>query len=186
VPHWADDPAIGNRMINARSETVAEKPAFRASFKRKRCLILADGFYEWQKVEGGAKQPWYYRLKSGDPFAFAGLWAHWEPRDKTPEDKREEPFDSCTILTTAANELVKKVHHRMPVILRPEDHDLWLDREIDDRDRLEAVLGRYDPAEMIAYPVSRRVNSPANDDPSVIEPVGDAKGGKGDEQAELF
>ena len=188
VPHWADDPSIGNRMINARSETVAEKPAFRAAFKRRRCLILADGFYEWQKVDDGGKQPWYYRLESGDPFAFAGLWAHWEPNEEAAEGG-EGPIDSCTILTTSANELVERVHHRMPVILRPEDYDLWLDREVSDRDHLEAVLGPYDPSGMIAYPVSKRVNTPSNDDPEVIEPVGDAEkvGAEGgEEQKELF
>lgn len=188
VPHWADDPAIGNRMINARSESVAEKPAFRTSFKRKRCLVLADGFYEWQKVEGGRKQPWYFRLASGDPFAFAGLWAHW---DKGGPDQDREPIESCTLLTTDANPLVKKVHHRMPVILDPEDNDLWLDPAVDDRERLEAVLDAFDPAKMIAFPVSTRVNSPANDDPSVIEPQGEAERGAaaeggGEEQRSLF
>jgi len=175
VPSWAKDPSIGNRMINARAETAAEKPSFRASFKRKRCLILADGFYEWQKVEGGGKQPWYYRLKSGDPFAFAGLYAHWEPKGETVDPENPQgPIDSCTILTTDANELVSEVHHRMPVILHPEDYDLWLDREVGDRDRLQPLLRPYEPSEMMAYPVSKRVNSPANDDPSVLEPIGDA------------
>jgi len=188
VPHWADDPAIGNRMINARSESVAEKPAFRTSFKRKRCLVLADGFYEWQKVAGGKKQPWYFRLASGDPFAFAGLWAFW---DKGGPDQDREPIESCTLLTTDANPLVRKVHPRMPVILDPEDHDLWLDPAVDDRERLEAVLDAFDPAKMIAFPVSTRVNSPANDDPSVIEPQGEAERGApaeggGDEQRSLF
>ena len=179
VPHWAKEPSIGNKMINARAETAAEKPAFRTSFKRKRCLILADGFFEWQKVEGGAKQPWYYRLKSGDPFAFAGLYAHWEPKEEASgSDETQGPIDSCTILTTDANELVARVHHRMPVILHPEDYDLWLDRTIGDqggdRDRLQPLLRPFEPSEMMAYPVSKRVNSPANDDPSVLEPIGDA------------
>lgn len=180
VPHWADDPSIGNRMINARSETVAEKPAFRTSFKRRRCLVLADGFYEWKKVEGGKKQPWYFRLESGDPFAFAGLWSHW--------DKGEEgPIESCTLLTTDANPLVKKVHPRMPVILDPDEYDPWLDPDLQDRERLEAALDAFDPARMIAYPVSTRVNSPANDDPAVIEPQGEAeRAGPEEEQAELF
>jgi putative SOS response-associated peptidase YedK len=168
VPHWADDPAIGNRMINARAESAAEKPAFRTSFKKKRCLVPADGFYEWQKVEGGKKQPWYFRLGSGEPFAFAGLWASWHKGGG-------DPIESCTLLTTEANDLVRKVHPRMPVILAPEHYDLWLDPAVDDRERLEAVLGTFDPARMIAVPVSTRVNSPANDDPSVIEPQGEAE-----------
>jgi len=186
VPHWADDPSIGNRMINARAETAAEKPAFRTSFKRKRCLILADGFYEWQKLAGGTKQPWYFRLESAEPFAFAGLWARWKPRDADGE----QPIDSCTILTTEANELVGKVHHRMPVILAPDAYDLWLDPDLGDREPLEAVLGPFDPEKMIAYPVSTRVNSPANDDPRVIEPIGDAdraeQAAPGGEQGSLF
>ncbi len=176
VPPWAKDPSIGNKMINARAETAAEKPSFRSSFKRKRCLILADGFFEWQKVEGGAKQPWYFRLKSGVPFAFAGLYAHWEPKEKSADpDTAPPPIDSCTILTTEANELVSGVHHRMPVILHPEDYDLWLDREVGERERLQPLLRPYEPSEMMAYPVSKRVNSPANDDPDVLDPVGEAE-----------
>ncbi len=179
VPHWAKDPSIGNKMINARSESAAEKPAFRSSFKRRRCLVLADGFYEWKKVEGGKKQPWYFRLGSGDPFAFAGLWASWGQGD--------EELETCTILTTDANELVGKVHPRMPVILEPGDYDLWLDPGQGERERLEAILGPLDPAAMIAYPVSTRVNSPANDEPAVIEPAGPAeRAGKNPKQAELF
>jgi putative SOS response-associated peptidase YedK len=172
VPPWADDAAIGNRMINARAESAAEKPAFRASFKRKRCLVLADGFYEWQKVEAGRKQPWYFRLGSGGPFAFAGLWSSWTKGGPGPA---RGPLESCTILTTEANPLVRKVHPRMPVILDPESYDLWLDPEVSDRERLESALGPLDPSRMLAYPVSTRVNSPANDDPSVIEPQGEAE-----------
>lgn len=186
VPAWADDPAIGNRMINARAESAAEKPAFRTSFKRKRCLVLADGFYEWQKVEGGKKQPWYFRLESGEPFAFAGLWSSWNKGGGDPE---KGPIESCTILTTDANPLVGKVHHRMPVILDPAAYELWLDPSVEDRERLESALGPFDPARMIAYPVSTRVNSPANDDPSVIEPQGEAERAgpePEEEQRELF
>lgn len=185
VPHWADDLAIGNRMINARSESAAEKPSFRTSFKKKRCLVLADGFYEWKKVAGGRKQPWYFRLANGDPFAFAGLWAFWDKGGR-------EPVESCTLLTTDANELVRRVHPRMPVILDPGAYDLWLDPGVEERERLEAVLGAFDPARMIAFPVSTRVNSPANDDPSVIEPQGEAVRaagagtGDGEDQATLF
>lgn len=188
VPHWADDPAIGNRMINARAESAAEKPAFRTSFKRKRCLVLADGFYEWQKVPEGPKQPWYYRLKSGEPFAFAGLWARWRPRGGEGGGDGE-PIESCTILTTDANELVRRVHPRMPVILDPTALDLWLDPSVSERERLESALGPFEPSRMVAYPVSRRVNSPANDDPSIVEPLGEAERAAGDSaggQPELF
>lgn len=177
VPHWADDPSIGNRMINARAESVADKPAFRASFKKKRCLVVADGFYEWQKVAGGKKQPWYFRLESGEPFAFAGLWASWNRGENGP-------LETCTLLTTDANGLVKKAHHRMPVILAPEDVDLWLDPKATDREPLEEILRPYDPSKMIAFPVSTRVNSPANEDPSVIQPLGDAERADEDEPAE--
>ena len=186
IPPWADDPAIGNKMINARSESVAEKPAFRSSFKRKRCLVLADGFYEWQKVEGGKKQPWYFRLESGEPFAFAGLWSSW---NKGSGQSDRGPIESCTILTTDANPLVRKVHPRMPVILDPEEYDVWLDPAIEDRERLEAALDPLDVEKMIAYPVSTRVNSPANDEPSVIEPQGEAERAApepAEEQKELF
>jgi putative SOS response-associated peptidase YedK len=115
VPGWADDPSIGNRMINACSETAAEKPSFRSAFRKRRCLVLADGFYEWGKV-GGKKQPYLFRLREGEPFAFAGLWEHWE--------KGGEVIDSCAILTTDPNGLVKPLHDRMPVIPAPADFDL--------------------------------------------------------------
>ena len=191
VPFWADDPSIGNRMINARAETAAEKPAFRAAFKKRRCLVLADGFYEWQKVHGGAKQPWLFRLASGEPFAFAGLWESWRD-DEAPEG--EPPLETVTLLTTDANPVVAPVHHRMPVILGREDHNLWLDPAIADRERLEALLDPYVPEEMVAHPVSRRVNKPQNDDPSVVEPVdlpaeggdGAAERGSDSPQQELF
>jgi putative SOS response-associated peptidase YedK len=186
VPFWADDPSIGNRMINARAETVAEKPAFRDSFKKRRCLVLADGFYEWQKVKGDSgKQPWHFEMADGSPFAFAGLWSSWRPKDE--EDA--EPLETCNLLTTDANAVVKPVHHRMPVILRPEDYELWLDPEVSDRDTLESVLGPYDPEAMTAWPVSREVNKPQNDHAGVIERVewGDGAGdGGGGGQKELF
>ena len=117
IPSWADDPAIGNRLINARAETVAEKPAFRTAFKKRRCLVVADGFYEWKRENG--KTPYYFRLKDSSPFAFAGLWERWE--------KGEEPVESCTLLTCEANGVVAPVHGRMPVILKPEDYARWLD-----------------------------------------------------------
>ena len=162
IPFWAKDPKIGARMINARSETVAEKPAFRAAFRRRRCLVLADGFYEWQKLDSG-KQPHYIRLHEGQPFALAGLWEHW----KGPENRM---IESCTLLTTQPNELVRQMHNRMPVILHPGDYALWLDPEVQDARRLQPLLRPYPEAEMETYPVSRMVNSPKNDDPRCIEP----------------
>ena len=162
IPSWADDPAVGNRMINARSETAAEKPSFRTAFRKRRCLILADGFYEWQKTNGG-KQPYYIRMKNGSPFAFAGLWESW--------DKYGGEIRSCTILTTDANEMVREVHHRMPVILPPETYDLWLDPDMWETEPLLDLLRPYPDDGMEAYPVSRFVNSPSNDDERCVESV---------------
>jgi putative SOS response-associated peptidase YedK len=162
IPAWAADPAIGNRMINARADTVATKPAFRKAFRQRRCLIVADGFYEWKKLNG-RKQPYYIRLQDGGPFAFAGLWEHW--------DRGDRPIDSCTILTTDANELVGSIHDRMPVILDPGDYNLWLDPDIEDAKRLEPLLVPYRSEAMAAYPVSTMVNNPKADDPRCIEPV---------------
>jgi len=163
VPFWAKDPGIGARMINARSETVAEKPAFRHAFRRRRCLVAADGFYEWQKQNGG-KQPYYIRVRSGGPFAIAGLWERWEGADGTS-------IGSCTLLTTTPNDLMRSLHDRMPVILPPADYARWLDPGFQDVERLLPLLRPYPSAEMEAYPVSRRVNNPDNDDPQCIEPL---------------
>jgi putative SOS response-associated peptidase YedK len=163
IPFWAKDPSLGSRLINARSETVAEKPAFRAAFRRRRCLVVADGFYEWQK-QNGTKQPYFIRLRDARPFAFAGLWEHWEGADASV-------IESCTLLTTQPNDLLRPVHNRMPVILQPSDYDLWLDPEIQQADRLQPLLHPYSAEEMNAYPVSRWVNSPSNDDPKCIEPL---------------
>ena len=162
IPSWADDPAVGNKMINARSETAAEKPSFRTAFRKRRCLILADGFYEWQKTNGG-KQPYYIRMEDGSPFAFAGLWESW--------DKYGGEIRSCTILTTDANEMVGEVHHRMPVILPPETYDLWLDPDMRETGLLLDLLRPYPDDGMEAYPVSRFVNSPSNDDERCVESV---------------
>jgi putative SOS response-associated peptidase YedK len=162
VPSWAKDPKIGSRMINARSETAAEKPSFRAAFKRRRCLVPADGFYEWQRQEGG-KQPFYIRMQSGQPFALAGLWEHWEGAGGI--------IESCTLLTTEPNDLVRPLHNRMPVVLAPQDYDLWLDVSIQDRDLLQPLLKPYPSPDMVAYPVSTWVNRPANDGPRCIEPL---------------
>ena len=162
IPSWAKDPAIGNKMINARAETVAEKPSFRSAFKKRRCLILADGFYEWQKTYDG-KQPYHIKMEDDSPFAFAGLWEVW--------DKYGEEIRSGTIITTDANDLMNEIHHRMPVILHPEDYGLWLDPDFDEKEALTALLKPYPSDAMEAYPVSRRVNKPANNEPSVLEPV---------------
>lgn len=162
VPFWADDPSIGNRMINARGETVHEKPSFRTAFQRRRCLVLADSFYEWQKTSSG-KQPVRVLLKSEDPFAMAGLWETWS-------DNGGEPLHTFTIITTEPNELVASIHTRMPVVLPREDEEVWLD---DDAGPVvwKSLLKPYPSDDMSAYRVSTQVNSPANDKPSVIEPI---------------
>jgi putative SOS response-associated peptidase YedK len=162
IPSWADDPGIGSRMINARSETAPEKPSFRRAFRERRCLIPADGFYEWQRTNG-AKQPYYIRMKEERPFALAGLWESW--RDGSGPEIR-----SCTILTTKPNALTAEIHDRMPVILPPGSYDAWLDPEAE-RDELYGLLAPYPEDEMEAYPVSRFVNSPQNNDPRCIEPA---------------
>jgi putative SOS response-associated peptidase YedK len=164
IPSWAKDAKLAASMINARAETVAEKPAFRSAFSRRRCLVLADGYFEWQKV-GKAKQPHYYRLASGQPFAFAGLWETW----RGPAGSEGPPVESCTILTTAANELAANVHDRMPVILDPADYDRWLDTAKVERDELLALLQPYSARDMQVQPVSQRVNSVRNDDPACVE-----------------
>ena len=158
VPSWAKDLSIGAKLINARSETVAEKPSFRSAFKQRRCLILADGFYEWQRRDG-KKQPHYFQLADRQPFAFAGLWEHWQGDS--------EPIESCTILTTQANDLLQPIHDRMPVILASEDYDRWLDLETS-VDHLHALLHPYDAKAMTSHPVSSVVNSPKYDQPDCI------------------
>jgi putative SOS response-associated peptidase YedK len=165
VPYWAEDPSIGNRMINARSESVADKPAYRWSFRKQRCLIATDGFYEWKK-EGKLKQPYHIRRKDRQPFAFAGLWARWKPKDGSGD-----PLDTFTILTTDSNELIRPLHDRMPVILDRENFDLWLDPQVEDRNRLQELLVPYDGSVMETVPVSRTVNSPANDQPDCLAPL---------------
>jgi putative SOS response-associated peptidase YedK len=156
VPSWADDPSIGNRMINARAETLGEKPAFRGAFKHRRCLVLADGFYEWRRDKGG-KTPMFIRRKDGDPFAFAGLWERWTSKETG------EQLQTCTIITTAANELIAPIHVRMPVILRAEDEDRWLAG-----DDPATLLKPYPAEGMEASAVSRKVNTPAVDEPGCI------------------
>ena len=165
VPSWAKDPAIGQKMINARSETVTEKPSFRTALVRRRCLIPADGFYEWLKHEDGSKHPVHFRLLSGEPFAFAGLWEEWR------DPQSESPLRTCTILTTSANETVGRVHDRMPVILPPDAERLWLDAAVRDTDMLRALLTPYPDALMESFAVSRRVNSSASEGADLLAPL---------------
>ncbi len=166
APSWAKDPSIGVRMINARAETVSEKPAFRSALRRRRCLILADGFYEWQRVPGSkAKRPMRIMLKSGEPFAFAGLWETWR-------DPEGNVISSCAIITTNANELLLPIHERMPVILDRESEALWLDPTVQDPALLETILKPYNFETMDAYEVSGLVNSARNNIPEVLSRVG--------------
>lgn len=160
IPAWAKDASIGSKLINARAETVAEKPSFRSAFRHRRCLVVADGFYEWRRQDG-KKQPFYFRMHKEQPFAFAGLWEHWQNPDG-------EAIASCTIITTEANELLQPIHDRMPVILNPKDYDLWLDPAVQKSDHLQQLLQPYSAAAMISYPVSTKVNKPTNDTPELI------------------
>jgi putative SOS response-associated peptidase YedK len=162
IPGWADDPAIGNRLINARAETAAAKPAFRAAFRRRRCLVAADGFYEWQKT-GGRKQPFFIHRRDDRPFGFAGLWESWEGPDHSA-------VESCTLLTTEANPLLRTIHDRMPVILPAEQYDRWLDPS-QRPEQLQPLLAPWPDGDLDAYPVGTVVNSPASDDPRCIEPA---------------
>lgn len=167
IPSWSKDPAIGDRMINARAESLAEKPSFRNAYRRRRCLILADGFFEWKQNPGmKTKQPVYIRLKNEQPFAFAGLWELWNSPDGSE-------IRSCTIITTQPNSLLEPIHNRMPVILPPDAYDVWLSTEDRQPAQLNELLVSYPPSEMIAYPVSRMVNSPEYDSPDIIKPVGE-------------
>ncbi len=161
VPSWASDPAIGNRMINARAETAADKPSFRTAMRRRRCLVVADGFYEWQTV-GKRRQPMFIHLRDERPLAFAGLWESWEGADHSA-------LESCTILTTSANDLIRPIHDRMPVIVAPEDYGRWLDPSVQKAEPILPLLRPYPSEPMDAYPVSTRVNSPAQDDPRCVE-----------------
>lgn len=163
VPSWAKDPRMGARMINARSETVATKPSFRAALQRRRCLIPADGFFEWQRQDG-KKIPMYVRLREHKPFAFAGLWEVWH-------DPQGARLATCTILTTAANALMQPIHDRMPVILAPDAEALWLDRQVTDAQQLLPVLVPYEAAAMEAYAVSPLVNSPRHNSPECLTAV---------------
>lgn len=165
IPSWAKDPKIGNRLINARGETLAEKPSFRAAYKRRRCLVLADGFYEWVKTPGEkAKTPHYIQLESKEPFALAGLWEIWHAPDGSI-------LKTANIITTQPNPMVAKLHNRMPVILPPEAYQPWLDPEEKNADQLDHFLKPYPAEDMLHYAVSRTVNSPSNDSPECILPA---------------
>lgn len=168
VPFWAKDSSIGNRMINARAETVAEKPAFRRAFAGRRCLVLASGFYEWQRI-GERKQPFYITREDGDPFAMAGLWESW--RDRAAPDS--DPLETCTIVTTGPNALMAQIHSRMPVILDRAAIGLWLDTG-QSADSLAGLLVPSRDKSFIAVPVSTRVNNSRNEGADLIEPVGRA------------
>jgi putative SOS response-associated peptidase YedK len=163
IPAWTKDPSKARRPINAKAETVDKLPSFRVAFRQRRCLIPADGFYEW-KQEGGRKQPVYICMKDRAPFAFAGLWEQWEAQDG-------QVIESCTLLTTEPNELLKPIHNRMPVILVPKDYDLWLDPDMREVSRLKPLLHPYPPEQMVYYPVNLRVNNPRHDDPLCTEPL---------------
>lgn len=162
IPSWAKDPKIGSRMINARSETAAEKPSFRAAFKRRRCLIPASGFYEWVKLDGG-KQPMHIQLTDQPVMALAGLWEYWASPDGSE-------IESCTILTTRPNAFMETIHNRMPVIVAEADFDLWLDPQAP-LAALPALFEPFSAERMTAYPVSTHVNSPRNDDAACIAPL---------------
>ncbi|GAB4318986.1 MAG: SOS response-associated peptidase [Bacteroidales bacterium] len=162
IPSWAKDPSIGNRLINARSETVNEKPAFRKAFRSKRCLVLSDGFYEWQKINAGQKVPWFITLNDEPLFAMAGLWDEWT-------DAEGKAIRSFTILTTSPNRFMKQIHHRMPVILPREAEKRWLEGAT--ADELQTLLKPCPEERMNGWPVSTLVNSPANDFPEIRDPV---------------
>jgi putative SOS response-associated peptidase YedK len=163
VPFWAKDVTIGNRLINARAETLAEKPAFKHALMRRRCLIPADGFYEWKK-EASGRQPVHIRKREAELFAFAGLWEEWRQGDGPP-------LRTCTIITVPPNPLVSTIHDRMPAMLRPEDEEVWLDTSINDKLEALRLLQPYPDEEMEAFPVSKRVNAPGVDDATNLEPM---------------
>lgn len=165
VPFFAKDPDSGHKPINARSEKAASSPMFRAAMRRRRCLVPADGFYEWKKV-GSKKQPYYIRLQNDGVFAFAGIWERWGDNDE---------LQTCAILTTDANELMRPIHDRMPVLLPPDAYDLWLDPEVEDPSRIQGLLEPYPDDQLEAYAVSTDVNRPTHDAPNCLEPVEDQR-----------
>jgi len=163
IPSWAKDSAIGHKMINARAETLSSKPAFKSAYKKQRCLIVADGFYEWKKTEKG-KVPYYIHLKSGKPFGFAGIYNRWTPN-------KGECIDTCSIITTCANELIESVHDRMPVIVPKDSMDRWLDADVTDESILSSMLKSYPSEEMEMHEISTKVNAPKHNSPELLEPV---------------
>ncbi len=163
IPFWAKDPSIGNRMINARAETVAEKPSYRAAYKHRRCIVLADGFYEWQR-DGSVKTPWFISQKSGEPMAIAALWENWHDKSS------DEHVQSTTLITTAANEFMSSLHHRMPMVLDPEAVEDWLGG---DNEMIEHATNLGPP--LRAWPVDRRVNNARNQGEDLVEPVGETR-----------
>jgi putative SOS response-associated peptidase YedK len=164
IPSWSSDPAIGNKLLNVRAETVSEKPSFRSAFKRRRCLIPASGFYEWQQTGTRRKQPYFIRPRDGGLFSFAGLWEEWH-------DPRGEVVETCTILTTDANDLMRPLHDRMPVILDPMAAARWLDAGADNAS-LHALLVPYPGGRMEAFPVNSWVSDPKHEGPRCLESVG--------------
>ena len=163
LPAWVRDPAKVQQPINAKAETAAEKPMFRDAFKRRRCLVPADGFYEW-KQEEGRKQPVYIHMRDGEPFAIAGLWERWEGQDG-------QVIESCTLLTTEPNDVLAPIHNRMPVILDPKDYAQWLDPDLQTADGVKPLLRPYPSDLMTVYSISLRVNNPRNDDSQCLEPL---------------
>lgn len=166
VPGWAKEKSIGNRMINARAETLAERPAFRRAYKRRRCIVLADGWYEWQPGASG-KQPWFIRATDGAPLGFAGLWERWR------DPAGGETLDSCTIITTDASIALAEIHDRMPAVLAPTTYAAWLDPTEEDGVALARLLGPAPATMLEAYPVGRRVNDPRHQGPELIERLPD-------------
>ena len=164
IPPFASDTAIGNKMINARAETLVEKPSYRNAFKKKRCLIVADSFFEWKLHENKTKTPMRFKLKSNDLFAMAGIWESW----KAPDGR---PLYSCSVITTRPNDLMKDIHDRMPVILMPDDEKIWLDPTISDPSYLHQFLKPFDEQQMEAYEVSSLVNSPKNNTIDIIQKI---------------
>jgi putative SOS response-associated peptidase YedK len=165
IPMWAKDPTIGSRLINARGETLAEKPSFRGSYRHKRCIILADGFYEWKTIgDRKSKTPYFIHMQDRQPFAMAGLWDSWESPDGSS-------LKTCTIITTTPNELMEKIHDRMPVILHSRDYAKWLDAAPQTPESLQPLIKPFSADAMSAYPVSTLVNKPANDMPELVVPA---------------
>lgn len=177
VPFWSKEKPKGAGMINAKAETVFKKPAFRASMKNKRCLIPASGFYEWEK-KGKDKQPYFFQPKNGELFAFAGLWDRWEGP--------EETIVSCTILTTEANDTVKPLHDRMPVIIKTGNHALWLDEEQGDKEKLKNLFIPFPSEEMVGYPVTKSMGKPIFDNPDCVKPINENGQEKKENQGSLF